>query len=201
MPLARRLLAALKRVGEKFVALFQHSFAILKLQYLLRTAPCYQPKALAKYDNTLRSIMGKVTNSAVMSDDRAWIQATLPVKLGGLGMRSAVEVASSAYLDSLHTTSTLVETILPLNMSSTTPSLLGDALSCWSEGHDFQSPDGDDAHRQKSWDQLRAVAAANQLMEGAVDDIDRTHLLASRSKESGAWQAACSSHFSHEFMA
>ena len=31
------------------------------------------------------------------------------------------------------------------------------------------------------------MAAANQLMEGAVADIDRAHLLASRSKESGAW--------------
>ena len=48
--------------------------------------------------------MGEMTNSTVMSDDRAWTQATLPVKLGGLGVCSAVEVASSAYLASLHAT-------------------------------------------------------------------------------------------------
>ena len=58
--------------------------------------------------------MGEVTNTAVESDDRAWMQATLPVKLGGLGVRSAVEVAPSAYLASLHATSALVKAILPV---------------------------------------------------------------------------------------
>ena len=86
------------------------------------------------------------------------------MKSSGLGVRSAVEVASSAYLALLHATYFFVETILPLNMPSSTPPLLGDALSFWSEGHDFQFTDGDDAHRQKSWDQLKAVATADQLM-------------------------------------
>ena len=31
------------------------------------------------------------------------------------------------------------------------------------------------------------MVAANHLVEGAVDDSDRASLLASRSKESGAW--------------
>ena len=69
-------------------------------------------------------------------------------------------------------TTSFVEAILPLNISSCTPTLLDDALSCWSEGHGLQPPDADYAHRKKSWDHLRAVAAANRLMEGAVDDID-----------------------------
>ena len=85
---------ALKRMGEKFVGLsahdafifLQHSFAISRLQYLLHTAPCCQLQALGEYDNTLQSILGEVTNTAAMSDDRAWKQASLPVKLGGLGL-------------------------------------------------------------------------------------------------------------------
>ena len=72
----------------------------------------------------------------------------------------------------LQAISTLVETILPSNVSFSTQSLVGDALSCCSEGYVFQPPDGDDAHRQKSWDQLRVVPAANRLMHGALDDID-----------------------------
>ena len=96
--------AVLKRVGERFVALsahdafilLRHSFTIPKLQYLLRTAPCYQSEALVEYDNTLQYIMGKVTNTAV---DKAWKQASLPVKLSGLGVGSAVEVAHFAACD------------------------------------------------------------------------------------------------------
>ena len=72
----------------------------------------------------------------------------------------------------LQANSTLVETILPLNVSFSTPSLVGDALLCCSEGYDFQPPDGDDAHREKSWDQLKVVPAVNMLMHGALDNID-----------------------------
>ena len=112
---------------------------------MLCTAPCYKSQALGEYDSTLRSILGEVTNTAVVSDDRAWKQASLPVKLGGLGVRSAVEVAPSAYLASLHATSALVKVILPVSLPSFEPSLFDDALSYWSEGHDFQPPVGVDA--------------------------------------------------------
>ena len=143
-------IAALKTVGERFVALsahdafilFRHSFAIAKLQYLLRTAPCYQSEALVEYDNTLRSIVGEVTNTALVSDDRAWTQAALPVKFGKLGVCSTVEVVPSAYLASLHANSTLVVAILPVIYLSSEQCFLEDVLSCWSEGHDFQPPMG-----------------------------------------------------------
>ena len=90
-----------------------------------------------EYDNTLWSIMGEVTNTAVVIDVRAWKQASLPVKLGGLGVRSVVEVAPSAYLASLDATSALVEAILPVTFTSSKPSLLDDVVSCWLKGHDF----------------------------------------------------------------
>ena len=61
------------------------------------------------------------------------MQATIPVKLGGLGVHSAVEVASPACLALLHATSTLVEATLPVNLSSSsTLPLLSAALLCWS---------------------------------------------------------------------
>ena len=60
--------------------------------------------------------MGEVTNTAVVSNDRAWKQAFPPVKLGRLGVGSAVELGPSAYLASLHATSALDETILPLSL-------------------------------------------------------------------------------------
>ena len=70
--------------------------------------------------------------------------------VGGLGVRSAVEAAPSAYLASLHATSALVEAILPVTLTSSKPSLLDDVLSRWSEGHDFQPPAGVGALKQKS---------------------------------------------------
>ena len=83
---------------------------------------------LIEYDNTLRLILSEVTNTAVASDDRAWMQASLPVKLGGLGVRSAVELAPSAFLASMNKNAALVEAILPTTLCSSTSPLMEDAL-------------------------------------------------------------------------
>ena len=100
--------------------------AIPNLQYLLHTAPCYQSEAVVEYDNILRSIMSEVTNMAVVNDHRAWTQASLSVKLGGLGVCSAVEVAPPVYLALLLVTSGLIEAILPVTLPSSELSLLDD---------------------------------------------------------------------------
>ena len=66
---------------------------------------CAQPcvESLVEYDVTLRSIMSEVTNKVVMSNDRAWTQASLSVKLGRLGVHSAVEVLHTySYDEAIH---------------------------------------------------------------------------------------------------
>ena len=49
----------------------------------------------------------------VKLDDRAWDQCTLPIKLGGLGIKQASEVAIPAYLSSVNATSALVKSLVP----------------------------------------------------------------------------------------
>ena len=135
--------------------------------------------------------MCEVTSTTVTSDDKAWTQASLPVKFGGLGVRSAVEVAPSAYLASLRVTSVLVEAMLLVAFPSSKPCLLGGVLLHWLEGHDQPSMSVGDLN-QNSWDQLMALATASQLVEGAVNDTDKACWLASSTKESGAWLHALS---------
>ena len=96
--------------------LLRHSFSIPRLHYLLRTAPCFLSDVLIKYDNVLREILGAITNVLLPADDPAWLQASLPVKLGGLGIRRATQIAPSAYLASSTAPADLVSTIsvLPL---------------------------------------------------------------------------------------
>ena len=86
---------ALRLMGTRFkhmsahdsLILLRHSFAIPRLRYLLRTAPCFLSGEQASYDNTLREILGSVTNTLLVNDHQAW--ASLPVKCGGLGIRRA----------------------------------------------------------------------------------------------------------------
>ena len=65
---------------------------------------------------TLRSLVGDITNTYV--DDSAWIQASLPVCAGGLSIRSAVQLAPSAFLSSAAASLDLVHHILPPRFGS-----------------------------------------------------------------------------------
>ena len=78
--------------------LFRHSFAILKLLYSLRTTSCFLSPMLQEYDNLLKSSVSDIVSIYFSDGDPAWTQGTLPVKYGGLGIRSEVQLAPSAYL-------------------------------------------------------------------------------------------------------
>ena len=80
--------------------LLRHSLAIPRLLHTLRTFPCFASSALKSYDDKLRAILCAITNVHLEANSPAWTQATLPVKFGGLGVRSAVQLSSSAVLAS-----------------------------------------------------------------------------------------------------
>lgn len=122
--------------------LLHHLFALPKLMYLLRTSPCFLSSKLQDYDDLLRESVSSITNNNLSVDDQVWIQATLPVKFGGLGIRSAVQLAPSAYLASAAGSSDLIPHILPSRFHICPPLFLNDALSIWSQGHEDPPPSG-----------------------------------------------------------
>ena len=65
---------------------------------------------LAEYDLTMRSALAAILNTHL--DDTAWQQASLPIKSGGLGVRSAVQLSASAFLASVHGADALVSRIV-----------------------------------------------------------------------------------------
>ncbi|GAU96872.1 hypothetical protein RvY_08246 [Ramazzottius varieornatus] len=62
-------------------------------------------------DEVVRSSLSEITNTGMSSGP--WRQATMPVGLGGLGIRRTEEVALPAFLASLHSVQQLVLSILP----------------------------------------------------------------------------------------
>ena len=188
----------LRRLGERLHLLTAHDalillrncFALPKLLYILRTAPCFRSVTLESYDDCLREILGTVTNNLLERDSQAWAQATLPVKLGGLGIRSAVSVAPSAFLASVHSTSELVSEILPPTYASQPAPFVEEAVSVWSVGHECLPPEDVAATSQKLWDFPRTASLAQRLLDDATSDVERARLLAVSAKESGAWLRA-----------
>ena len=126
----------LKRMGDRLqhlsahdaVLLLKHSFSLPKLLYNLRTSPCFLSPALQEYDNLLKSIVSGITYIHFGDACPTWLQATLPVKMGGgLGIWSAVQLAPSAFLASAAASSALVHHIVP-------PAVQGSTILNWTIG-------------------------------------------------------------------
>ena len=187
--------AMLRRMGDRLqhlsshdaILLLKHSFALPKLLYNLRTAPCFLSPALQEYDSTLKSIVSTIANVHFGEDDSTWLQATLPVKLGGLGIRNAVQLAPSAFLASAAASSDLVHHIVPPTLQGSPIPHVDVAKAQWSDGVSTAPPEGETRYSQKVWDTIKATAMADHLLSNVSDPRSRARLLASRAKESGAW--------------
>ena len=188
-----RKTSLLQAMGERLqhvsvhdsLLLLCNSFAISKLLYLLRTSPSFLSERLLDYDVELRSIVCVITNTDL--DDDAWLQASLPVKHGGLGIRSAAHITPSAFLSSASASSDLVHFILPRCFESKGMLHADTALTSWSLNLDHPPLQGPASQNQKVWDAYRVRAVAVSLLERAQDVQTRARLMASRTKESGAW--------------
>jgi hypothetical protein len=125
--------------------LLRYSFAIL---YLLRTSPCFRSPKLEDFNVLLRSITIKVVNIN-LDDETVWLQASLPVSSGGLGVRSAVQLAPSAFLASAAGCLALTKKILPPLLQSTT--LLG-VEGLWKSRTPDAPPSSLSDTQQEAWD-------------------------------------------------
>ena len=184
----------LKIIGQRLskfsthdaLVLLKHAFAIPKILYILRTAPSFISPALKDFDSHLRSLLSEVIN-VDLSDDMTWLQASLPVRSGGIGIRSAIQLAPSAYLASAAGCKDIIYHLIPPFSACSFVDL---ALQDWSTGHNHSPPLGTDAIKQKSWDKPRVDSCKTLLLDSAEDSQNRARLLASFCKESGYWLEA-----------
>jgi hypothetical protein len=161
-----------------------------RLNYTLRTAPCFGSTELMLYDNLLRSTLCTTLNVEIT--DMGWLQASLPVRWGGLGVRSAVLLAPSAYLASAAGTLDRVISLLPSHLHAITDPSVAAALQSWqaAAGASVVPPIGELCKLQRAWDEpsCRKISAA--LLDGAIDSYDLARLRASQQETSGAWLQA-----------
>ena len=115
--------------------LLRSSFAIPKVLYLLRTAPCFLSPELGGFDDLLLSLLSSIVNIS-LSYKSTWLQASQPVRAGGIGIRRTVQLVPSAYLASAAGCSDLIQQILPPRLHSTVDLHVEMALNHWQQLHD-----------------------------------------------------------------
>ena len=167
--------------AQDSLLLLRHSLAIPRLSYTLRISP-----ELAEYDDLLRTITSSITNICLPCSVSSWTQATLPVKHGGLGIRSAAQLAPSAFLASAAGCSTLVAQIIPIHLKEVPIVARAEAFNFWMQGHDNPPPISV-SHCQREWDSPRVRASVQALIDNAPDARSRARLLAVSRNETGAW--------------
>ena len=127
--------------------ILRSSLSAPKVLHTLRSAPCWNNPALSTFDSLLKSALCKITNNALSA--HSWTQASLPIKDGGLGIRSVVSLAPSAFLASAASTRDLQSLILRSSTVSEDPNV-NDALAVWKNGHTTAPPSGEQCFAQKN---------------------------------------------------
>ena len=154
---------------------------------VIRAAPCTDHPSLVRFDATLRSGLSAVINCDLT--ELVWTQASLPIRDGGLGVRSVVLLAPSAFLASAAATLTLQTLILGKCAVRPDPNVAL-TLSRWMEMFNSSQIDGSLSTRQRSWDAAAVRHCNAELDLGLSDPSNAARLLAARDVHSGDWLRA-----------
>lgn len=164
--------------------LLKNCCAVPKLIYLLRTSPAWANDSFTEsIDNCIRSTLESITNTKL--DHNTWIEATLPTKFGGLGVRRIQDLALPAFLSSVNDVLPLVSSML------NSPTLQATEVSDYQDGLNalaLLNPETsipDTPTSQKQWDTINIERLSNEQQR--EDIADKARILAIRKSESSAW--------------
>ena len=91
--------------------LLRNCLALPKISYITRTVdPRPHQELMKRFDNAVRNSMERMIGGPI--DDEKWTQASLPVSMGGLGLRNAESNSLGAFVSSLCESSPIIEEIL-----------------------------------------------------------------------------------------
>ena len=117
-----------------------------------------------------------------------WLQASLPIKDGGLGVRRVSSLAIPAFCSSAASTWSLQAAILS---SHPCPAdfFLETYQARWSKDHGTP-PSGDPSHKQSTWDRPGVLKDRALVESSLVDSRQKATFLAAATHHSGDWLMA-----------
>src|SRR5260221_1877526 len=119
-----------------------------------------------------------------------WDQATLPVRWGGLGIRSAVKLAPCAYLASAAGAANLCLNLLPPRINAHKDQYVEPAYQAWLSMGGASEPLPLETSSQRLWDKVICSTTSQAIIATNTDPIARSRCPAAGSKGSGDWLKA-----------
>lgn len=165
--------------------LLKHCLAFPKFIYFLRCYPAWRlTNILYEIDNLFRSSLEKICNTVI--DEFSWKQASLPVDIGGLGIRSIHSLALPCFLSSYCFSQDLIKIILPSSFSTLSDTNFSEGSTIWHRKTGLFLSETQQKI-QKNWDRPLLDLVARDLLESASTTEIKARLMAVSSPESGAW--------------
>ncbi|XP_055336548.1 uncharacterized protein LOC129586997 [Paramacrobiotus metropolitanus] len=192
----KEFLGRLKEIPAHFsLYLLKHCLLIPKLLYGFRTSRCYEHMALTDVmDECVRVGMQSILN--IRATDLQWSQMTLPVRDGGLGLRTTKALVFPAFLASAFSVVSLVSEIY----QPATVALLDSVVEEWSKWSNCKPPSEESRKFQWAWDRPSIDCVVSSLKAAAVNETDKAVLLAALQRDSGAWLNALPAPALHTFL-
>ena len=169
--------------------LLRSCVSICKINHLLRTVPLeFASEQWTHFDNGLRLSLGRITHTSV--PDQAWVQATLPCRMGGLGLRESRATQKAAFLGSCNFSRPLCHRLLEELQEIGTP-LVGEEAArtaLLEEGLDLNNVDLGNAGQHDL--QVVIDAARLQVLHTNSTLRDRARLTACAAPHAASWLRA-----------
>ena len=145
------------------------SLSAPKILHTLRCSPCHGHEALHKFDDLLRTGLGNIANLSI--SDIQWVQASLSVSFGRLGVRRVASLALPAFLESAASIHTLQS--LLLHNSHHSPDLHRDnVLITWLTTFSSTAPAAPSDGNQSAWDKPDIAADLAAVKSYLFDSLD-----------------------------
>ena len=163
------------------LVLLRSCFSAPKILYLLRCSPCYGHAKLEAFDNLLKNGLSRITNTDL--NEVQWVQASLPVRFGGIGVRRVASLAISAYLASAASTLELQNSLLA-DCHALSDVTVDDYSEIWSNNFGVP-PSIPAAWQQRAWDQPMIDADKLHVLSSYQDPYHTARLTAVMAPHSG----------------
>ena len=167
--------------------LIHYALSILKILYILRTAPCFVSTYLDSFDSELCSILSSVIN-IYLDLQPAWSQA---IGFSGLEIRSTAQLAPFSFLASaavfFNPYPPYHSIIFPSYFRTLSYTFVDVGLEVLSRGHDHPPLPSLADRNQKACDFPHVQQNYFNLLDSTTDSKSHARLLAAATRDSGAW--------------
>ena len=132
----------------KMPSVFSATRSPFLVLFILRSALCFLSNQLEAFDGLLLSLLSSILN-IYLDNDASWLQATLSVRAGGLGVRRAAQLAPSAFLASAADCSSLILEILPPCVHACADPHIELTLTTWKQSRSKSLPSLPESSHQR----------------------------------------------------